>query len=72
MTYLEAFVSVLKWVGCAFWFVISCFGTVICFSEWLSDDEKTEESIKYPLEFAILFALALIAFIAYVVYKTQK
>ena len=68
MTYLEALFTVLKWAACGVWLV----GSVIAFMISLGDIINGDNEIKYSKEIAILSALSILCFIAFIVYKLSN
>lgn len=68
MTYLDAFVQVIKWIGYLIWGVISIGGTL----QFIFDLVEDEESHKYSTECLILCILSFIFFIAFIVYKVNN
>lgn len=65
MTYLDALFTVLKWAVCGVWLA----GSVIAFMISFGDIINEENEVPYNKEIAILSALSILCFIAFLVYK---
>jgi len=68
MTYLEAFVQVIKWIGYFIWAVIGLGGSFFFATDLLEE----EKPYKYSAECLILCILSFIFFIAFIVYKISN